>query len=96
MKLEYVIMGYIILVVGRFYLRAIRDELREFRKSLNRHDTQTKGDVFFHHSYLPNKYRQCLNRTYRAGTTFAQLTTRPPEVLLSVAASLARQKQGTP
>jgi hypothetical protein len=49
MKLEYIFMGYIVFVIGRFYCCIIRDLLRYWQERSEGKSTRTEGRIFSYH-----------------------------------------------
>jgi hypothetical protein len=49
MKLEYIFMGYIVFVVGRFYCCIIRDLIQRWQEDSVRKSPQTESPIVFYH-----------------------------------------------
>jgi len=85
MKLEYLFMGYVIIVVGRFYLRAIRDEIHHWIENRQDQATRTGDDLPMRGLCLPAADSGFLHQNHKARSAFGQATTaraksRPPSL----------------
>jgi len=49
MKFEYIFMGYIVFVIGRFYCCIIRDLMRRWQEGPDRKSTRTEQRIFSYH-----------------------------------------------
>ena len=78
MRFEYLVMGYIILVVGRFYLRAIRDEIGAWRRNSALKCAPTGGVPFFTHRQVPTAFHHQQNHIFCAGAAFTPASASAP------------------
>jgi hypothetical protein len=79
MKLEYVFMGYIILVVVRFYLYVVQDEVNSRKRRSGCSYVPTAGETFYYHRFIPASYHQRQNPIYRTGAALVPGTAAMPE-----------------